>query len=65
MSLYGGREGIGGLHCGLHSDYIMSRESFLATSDLEYTVEKKKHNILTINMVNVDARVHIYITKAL
>ena len=35
MGLYGGREGIEGLHCGLHSDVIMSRESFLATSGVK------------------------------
>ena len=27
MELYGEGEGIEGLHCGLHSDYIVSRES--------------------------------------
>ena len=28
------------LHCGLHSDHIVSRESFLATSGLHYIAEK-------------------------
>ena len=29
------REEIEGLHCGLHSDYIVRRESFLVTSDVK------------------------------
>ena len=35
MKFYGGREGIEGLHWGLHSDYGVSRESLLVLSDLE------------------------------
>ena len=33
---YGEREGIEGLHWGLHSDYIVSRESCLVISVLEH-----------------------------
>ena len=32
MEHYGVREEIKGLHCRLHSDYVLRRESFLVTS---------------------------------
>ena len=41
MELFGGREGIEGLHCGLHSD-IVHRESFLVTSALEPFLRKSE-----------------------
>ena len=42
MEVYGGREGIEGLHCGLHSDYVVSRESFW--SPLMYTQRESFFN---------------------
>ena len=38
---YGGREGIEGLHCGLHSDYIVRCDSHLATSAVEKDIQRR------------------------
>ena len=39
MELYGGREEIERLHCGLHSDYIVRRESLLVTSAVNQVLD--------------------------
>ena len=44
-------EGIEGLHCGLHSNYIVRRESFLATSDLHSQQQTADRKELAFNFV--------------
>ena len=50
MERYGGQEGIEELHCGLHSDYIVCRESIVVTSDVNKPVLEKNIVCLQINL---------------
>ena len=69
MELFAGREGIEGLRCGLHSDYVVRFKSFLVTSVLQRlnraipdrgSVMKNNHFAVLHNILREDLQSRLY-----